>query len=221
MNLVEALMGGMVFTLSSTCSLQIYSSSLRWTATAQKHQQLASAIDAELLAHPARAATSAAALLQEMASSDSCDTAADVLTESLGTYPTIAPGGEGKIERAFKRNGDLLLVVVEAADLPKPQRQRERWLHPAVYGLCGASPQPKIEPDADGNDSDVNDNDVNSNNVNGNDGSPNDDSDNHGSGKDVNDLAADDMGANAAVADDAYVDAANSNDESSAEPGQP
>ena len=140
MNLVEALMGGLVFTLSSSCSLQIYSSSLRWTVAAQQHQQLASSMDAELLAHAARAATSAAAILQDSEAAASCSQAAAVLQDGFAEHPTITPVGGGSLERSVRREGDLVLVVVTAADLPESQRQRERWFHPAVYGLCGFTP---------------------------------------------------------------------------------
>lgn len=131
MNLVEALVASAMFVTSSSCSLQLWSSSASWARQADVQQQQAIQLEAALLASQAQLT----ALAGTPIAAD-CTAASSWLAAHLHSLPS----GEGLARQVSAEPGALVLVAVGGAN----GLQRQRWLSPAAYGLCGS--QPAAEP---------------------------------------------------------------------------
>ena len=132
MNLVEALVASAMFVSSSSCSLQLWAGSSRWVHQADGLQQQAAQVEAALLASQAELA----ALAGTPIAAD-CTAATSWLVAHL--QAKSAPAGLTRQVQA--EPGALVRLQVSAPDGP----QRQRWLSPAAYGLCGGSPQEQAD----------------------------------------------------------------------------
>ncbi|MFQ6537788.1 MULTISPECIES: hypothetical protein [Aphanothece] len=115
MSLAEVLVSAVVFTGSATCSLQLWSTSTQWTQRAQQQREQLIELDGRLLAVQAE--------LEQLAGQPvaaDCGAAASWLAAHLSD---LEPRGEGVLLRVEGQSG----------------LERERWLDPAAYGLCGAA----------------------------------------------------------------------------------
>lgn len=128
MSLVDVLMGGLVFSLASASSLQIYGSSLRWADGQEQREATAIAMELALAQGESmlRQQRDAAAV---GANPIDCSTAAELLASSLRALP-LPQGLTGEVSR----EGELVSLTVRADRMP----ERRRWLSPAAFGLCGA-----------------------------------------------------------------------------------
>lgn len=126
MSLVDVLMGGVVFGLASTASLQIYGSSLNAAQGGETRQQRMVEMDlalaegyqlvVELTPRPSSCAAAAAALGKELKKSLAAS-AAGISSDTLV-------------------NGEAVRLVVREPGMP----ERSRWYVPAAYGVCVAQP---------------------------------------------------------------------------------
>jgi hypothetical protein len=132
MNLVDVLAGGLVFSLASASSLQIYGSSLRWAHGQEQRQATATAMElalaegARTLRQHRDAATAGTGAATD--SSDCSSTALLLASEIQGA--SVSSG----ITSEVRAEGEWVSVTVRATGLP----ERRRWLSPAAYGLCAA-----------------------------------------------------------------------------------
>lgn len=124
MNLVETLVAAGILVISSSCSLQLWASSTSSAAAAEQRQHQLGQVEIALLGSQARLA----ALAAEPVVAD-CADAARWLAVHLQSQPLAA--GLRRVVSA--EPGALVHVQVSAAEVG----QRQRWLSPAVYGLCG------------------------------------------------------------------------------------
>ena len=131
MNLVEAMVASAMFVTSSTCSLQLWSGSARWARQADAQQQQAAQLEAALLASQAQLTA-----LAGTAIAADCTAASSWLAAHLQSMPS----GEGPVRQVSAEPGGLVRLQVTGAG----GEQRQRWLSPAAYGLCGS--QPAAEP---------------------------------------------------------------------------
>ncbi|MCP9823785.1 hypothetical protein [Cyanobium sp. L1E-Cus] len=127
MNLVEAMVASAMFVTSSSCSLQLWSSSASWARQAEAQQQQAAKLEAALLASQAQLTA-----LAGTAIAADCTAASSWLAAHLQSMPS----GEGLVHQVSAEPGALVRVSVSDAN----GLERQRWLSPAAYGLCGAQP---------------------------------------------------------------------------------
>ncbi len=124
MNLVEAMVASAMLVSSSSCSLQLWAGSTSWARQAEERQQQASQVEAALLSSQAQ--------LQAMAGTPlaaDCAAAGSWLAAHLQAQPLA-----GGLSRAVSAEpGALVRVQISGAE----GLQRQRWLSPAAYGLCG------------------------------------------------------------------------------------
>jgi len=132
MNLVETLVASVILVISSSCSLQLWASSSSSAAVAEQRQHLLGQLEIALLGSQARLT----ALAAEPVATD-CADAARWLAVHLQSQPLAA--GLSRVVSA--EPGALVRVQVSAAEVG----QRQRWLSPAAYGLCGPK-QPTTAP---------------------------------------------------------------------------
>jgi hypothetical protein len=137
MNLVEAMVASAILVSSSSCSLQLWAGSTRWTRQAEVRQQQQAQLDVALLNSQGQLA----ALAGTPMAAD-CQAASSWVAAHLQAQPLAA----GLARQVSAEPGALVRVQVSGAD----GAQRQRWFSPAAYGLCG-QPQPAIstaaEPD--------------------------------------------------------------------------
>lgn len=131
MNLVEAMVASAIFGTSSSCALQLWSGSTSWARQAEVQQQQAAQLEAALLASQAQLT----ALAGTPIAAD-CTAASSWLAAHLHSRPS----GEGPVRQVSAEPGALVRLQVTGAG----GEQRQRWLSPAAYGLCGS--QPAAEP---------------------------------------------------------------------------
>ena len=133
MNLVETLVASLILAISSSCSLQLWASSTSSAAAAEQRQHQFGQLEIALLGSQARLA----ALAAEPVATD-CGDAADWLAGHLQSQP-LAAG----LSRVVSVEPDALVrVQVRAVEAG----QRQRWLSPAAYGLCGPTEPPTERP---------------------------------------------------------------------------
>lgn len=132
MNLVEALVASAMFVTSSSCSLQLWSGSASWARQAEVQQQQATQLEAALLASQAQLTALAGTPI-----------AADCAAASswLAAHLQSLPSDEGLVRQVSAEPGALVRLQLSNNGVV----QRQRWLSPAAYGLCGS--QPAAEPD--------------------------------------------------------------------------
>lgn len=124
MNLVEALVASVILVISSSCSLQLWAGSTSWARQAESRQRQASQLEAALLSSQAQ--------LQALAGTPlaaDCAVACSWLTAHLQAQPLAA----GLSRQVSAEPGALVRVQISGAE----GVQRQRWLSPAAYGLCG------------------------------------------------------------------------------------
>ena len=126
MSLVDALMGGVVFGLASTASLQIYGSSLNAAQGGETRQQRMGEMDLAL----AEGHQVVAGLADR---SSSCAAAAVALGKELKMTLSASAAG---IRSETKVEGDAVRLTVQAKGLP----ERSRWYVPAAHGVCVVQP---------------------------------------------------------------------------------
>jgi hypothetical protein len=122
MSLVDALMGGVVFAMASTASLQLYGSSLQVTKGRELRQQRAEQMEVALAEGYRRMA--------ELSPNSDCLAVATALATLL--QPPTADG----LNRTVLVQGDAVRLAITASGLP----ERSRWYAPAAYGLCEVAP---------------------------------------------------------------------------------
>ena len=127
MNLVEAMVASAMFVTSSSCSLQLWAGSVSWARQAEAQQQQAAKLEAALLASQAQLTA-----LAGTAIAADCTAASSWLAAHLQSLPS----GEGLVRKVSAEPGGLVRLQVAAAE----GMERQRWLSPAAYGLCGAQP---------------------------------------------------------------------------------
>jgi Tfp pilus assembly protein PilV len=132
MNLAETLVASVILVVSSSCSLRLWASSTSSAAAAEQRQQQLGQLETALLGSQARLTAMAA----EPVAAD-CADAARWLAAHLQSQPLEA--GLSRVVSA--EPGALVRVQITAAEVG----QRQRWLSPAAYGLCGPT-EPTTEP---------------------------------------------------------------------------
>lgn len=127
MNLIEPVVASLVFCGVATTSLQIWSLGLAATQAQQQRQSLQDRIDGEVIA-------SESWLRQQPRPSapPPCAQVVPQLAASLGAVAS-AEGVQRQVEASSDGQALLVRVVGQMADT-----RRERLLHPAALGLCGA-----------------------------------------------------------------------------------
>lgn len=128
MNLVETLAASVILVISSSCSLQLWASSTSSAAVAEQRQHQLGQLEIALLGSQARLA----ALAAEPVAAD-CAAAARWLVAHLQSQPL----GAGLSRVVSAEPGALVRVQIRAPEVG----QRQRWLSPAAYGLCGTTEQ--------------------------------------------------------------------------------
>lgn len=124
MNLVETLVASVILVISSSCSLQLWASSTSSAAAAEQRQHQLGQLEIALLGSQARLV----ALAAEPVAADCADAA-----RWLAVHLQSQPLAEGLSRVVSAEPGALVRVQVSAAAVG----QRQRWLSPAAYGLCG------------------------------------------------------------------------------------
>lgn len=132
MNLVEVLVASAMFVTSSSCSLQLWSSGASWTRQAEAKQQQAAQLEAALLASQAQLT----ALAGKTIATD-CSAA----SSWLAAHVQAQPAPSGFTLQVSAEPGDLVLLQLSADG----GEQRQRWISPAAYGMCGAAAVPAPE----------------------------------------------------------------------------
>ncbi|MCP9882740.1 hypothetical protein KBY65_09650 [Cyanobium sp. Alchichica 3B3-8F6] len=132
MNLVETLVASVILVVSSSCSLQLWASGTSSAAAAEQRQQQLGQLEIALLGSQARLTAMAA----EPVAADCVDAA-----RWLAAHLQSQPLGAGLSRVVSAEPGALVRVQITAAEVG----QRQRWLSPAAYGLCG-SMAPTTEP---------------------------------------------------------------------------
>jgi len=118
MSLVDALMGGVVFGLASTASLQLYGGSLQFAQGREERQQ-----------REAQRELALAEGYQHMADltpDQPCSAAAKELAGLLDLSSHQGLTAQALVE------GEAVRLVVRAPGLP----ERSRWYAPAAFGVC-------------------------------------------------------------------------------------
>lgn len=127
MNLVETLIGGVVFAVASMGSLRIYASSVQATQGLHQRQEHDTATELTFAAvHRSLSLRSEAGSPGGAGDSSGC---AVPLVQPL--LAAAAGGTEAAVQ--ISQHEGLLRVVVQISDQPS----RQRWFSPAAYGLCG------------------------------------------------------------------------------------
>ena len=132
MNLAETLVASVILVVSSSCSLRLWASSTSSAAVAEQRQQQLGQLEIALLGSQARLTAMGA----EPVAAD-CGDAARWLAVHLQSQPL----GAGLSRVVSAEPGALVRVQITAAEVG----QRQRWLSPAAYGLCGPT-EPTTEP---------------------------------------------------------------------------
>jgi Tfp pilus assembly protein PilV len=132
MNLVETLVASVILVISSSCSLQLWASSTSSAAVAEQRQHQLGQLEIALLGSQARLTAMAA----EPVAADCADAA-----RWLAAHLQSQPLGAGLSRVVSAEPGALVRVQITAAAVG----QRQRWLSPAAYGLCGST-EPTTEP---------------------------------------------------------------------------
>ena len=117
-----------MFVTSSSCSLQLWAGSASWARQAEAQQQQAAKLEAALLASQAQLTALAGTPI-----APDCTAASSWLAAHLQSLPS----GEGLVRQVSAEPGALVRVAVSDAN----GLERQRWLSPAAYGLCGAQSQ--------------------------------------------------------------------------------
>ena len=136
MNLVEILVALVILVTSSSCSLQLWASSARSAEQAERSQHQLGQLEIALLGSQARLA----ALAAKPVASD-CAGAASWLVGHLQSQPLVA--GLSR-EVSAEPGAALVRVRISAPEVG----ERQRWLSPAAYGLCGPT-EPITEEQTD------------------------------------------------------------------------
>lgn len=143
MSLVELMVSAVVFTTSASCSLQLWSSTSRWSQASERQLQAQQQLDQELLA--------VEATLQGWAgrpqAGDGLQADCPSVSKPLLTGGTLRPEALG---------GDSIEVTVTQVDAEGRLKvkasasglSRERQLDPAAYGLCGVPDLPAPDREA-------------------------------------------------------------------------
>jgi hypothetical protein len=118
MSLVDALMGGVVFGLASTASLQLYGSSLQFAQGGEERQQREAQMELALAEGYQRMA--------ELTPDQPCTAAAKQLTDLLDLSSHQGLTSHSLVE------GEVVRLVVRTPGLP----ERSRWYAPAAFGVC-------------------------------------------------------------------------------------
>lgn len=139
MTLVEVLVSASVFAISSSASLQLWAAGSSWSQRAEQQRAQQGQHEAALLAaegelHVQAELLRSAWLAGPPAAVPTCAAAAAALLDQWSA-PAARAGGPAQLAA---RDGGLLLTVPAAAGNPS----RQRWFHPAAFGLCGERPQP-------------------------------------------------------------------------------
>lgn len=130
MNLVETLMGGVIFGLASMGSLQIYGSCLQATHGHDQRQQRDAAMDL-ILAAAHQSLTQQSKGLSPGIADDSSSCVATVMESLVEALAAQARPVDVLVE--LSQHDGLLRLMVQGPDQPA----RQRWFSPAAYGLCG------------------------------------------------------------------------------------
>lgn len=137
MSLIEALIAGLLFTISAGSSLQIWSQLCLGVLQEERHQQLADRLEAELAALDASLRLRSRQTLQQ----PPCGNSATTLQTLLGSRPS-AEGVERRLTPLPADDGVLLELTIEGLPL-----RRQRLYLPAALGLCSpAAPTPTPVP---------------------------------------------------------------------------
>jgi type II secretory pathway pseudopilin PulG len=136
MNLVEILVALVILVTSSSCSLQLWASSARSAEQAERSQHQLGQLEIALLGSQARLA----ALAAQPVGSD-CADAASWLVGHLQSQPL---GAGLSREVSAEPGAALVRVRISAPEVG----ERQRWLSPAAYGLCGPT-EPITEEQTD------------------------------------------------------------------------
>lgn len=144
MNLVETLMGGVIFGLASMGSLQIYGSSLRATHGHDGRQQQANVIDLVLAgAHQELTRQSTELAAAGRPGAGACgDRSVAIAAEVRALIPASAQASG--VQVAVDVDEELILITAQAEGQPV----RRRWFSAAAYGLCG---NPELEQSENAN----------------------------------------------------------------------
>ena len=124
MNLVEVMVASVLLVTASSCSLQVWAGTSQWVRQAEQRQQQASQLEAALLSSQGQ--------LQGLAGTPvaaDCAVAGAWLVAHLQAQPLAA----GLSRAVSPEPGALVRVAISGAE----GLQRQRWLSPAAYGLCG------------------------------------------------------------------------------------
>ena len=121
MSLVDVLMGGVVFGLASTASLQLYGSSLQFAQGREQRQVHAQALELALAEGQRR--------LVELEPQADCAAVAAALEQALKPSLVASPLSQ-EVRRDNQHNA--VRLVIGAPGL----LERSRWYVPAAYGLC-------------------------------------------------------------------------------------
>lgn len=124
MSLVDVLMGGVVFGLASTASLQLYGSSLQFAQGREQRQDHAQQLELALAEGHRR--------LAELEPQADCTAVAAGFERALNPS-LVAPPLSQEVSRNKEHNA--VRLVIRAPGLP----ERSRWYVPAAYGLCEVS----------------------------------------------------------------------------------
>ena len=136
MNLIETLVAAMILAISSSFSLQLWASSTTSAEAAEQRQHQLGQLEIALLGSQARLA----ALAAKPVASD-CAGAASWLVGHLQSQPLVA--GLSR-EVSAEPGAALVRVRISAPEVG----ERQRWLSPAAYGLCGPT-EPITEEQTD------------------------------------------------------------------------
>ncbi|MFM7548287.1 MAG: hypothetical protein ACKO8I_05325 [Cyanobacteriota bacterium] len=144
MNLTDTMIGGVVFALASTSSLQIHRSSLEASAGQELRRDRDAASD-RLLVALQRELQRQGALLPPDYPLPPCSDGVTALSQQLPTQlgAALAAAQQAGVTLDLSASGELLSATVRAPQLP----ERRRWYSPAAHGLCG-TPAEQAAPEA-------------------------------------------------------------------------
>jgi len=125
MTLVDVLVSASVFAISSSASLQLWAAGSSWSQRAEQRREQQNQLDATLLMAE-QELQQQAELLRAPSAPLSCHDAAQALLAQWS-----APG-----QAQLQARGDGLQLSATASD----GSQRQRWFHPAAFGLCSDQP---------------------------------------------------------------------------------